>query len=223
MPDSVRLSRGRSVGLRMIPNVRDLKFEWLETAQQVLDERAQKMRESTRAALLDWATESGEASDYRENLPLQCLHPVGHWFEIPNFLLNGTLAALIAERPALRTLMLHNIDTLGANLDPGTAWDPSPRRFMPHLRSHPPQVGRPRRRTCAGQRPTAARRGARPSARRGRVQPFLLQHELVLDRYRPTPIRLRARPERSGQARRSSLKKFASSASACTPTSLSKR
>jgi hypothetical protein len=118
MADTVRISRGRSVGLRMIPNVRDLKFEWQETAQQILDERAQKMRESTRAALLDWAREAGEASDYRDNLPLQCLHPVGHWFEIPNLLINGTLATLISERPGLRTLLLHNIDTLGANLDP---------------------------------------------------------------------------------------------------------
>ncbi len=31
----------------------------------------------------------GEASDYRDNVPLQCLHPVGHWFEIPNLLKNG--------------------------------------------------------------------------------------------------------------------------------------
>lgn len=117
--DSVRLSRGRSVGLRMIPTARDLRFEWQETSQQVLDERAQKMRESLRAALLDWATTTGEASDYRDNLPMQCLHPVGHWFEVPNLLLNGTLQELLAKRPGLRTLMLHNIDTLGAGLDPG--------------------------------------------------------------------------------------------------------
>ena len=119
MPDTVRLSRGRSVGLRLVPTVRDLKFEWQETAQQVLDERAQKMRESTRGALLTWARETGEGNDYRDNLPLQCLHPVGHWYEVPNLLLNGTLAGLIAERPSLRTLLLHNIDTLGADLDPG--------------------------------------------------------------------------------------------------------
>ena len=33
--------------------------------------------------------------------------------------LNGTLATLLKERPQLKTLMLHNIDTLGADLDPG--------------------------------------------------------------------------------------------------------
>lgn len=48
----------------------------------------------------------------------QCLHPVGHWYEIPNLLLNGTLLRLLEERPNLRTLLMHNIDTLGANVDP---------------------------------------------------------------------------------------------------------
>ncbi|MEM0895809.1 MAG: UTP--glucose-1-phosphate uridylyltransferase [Verrucomicrobiota bacterium] len=116
---SLRLSLGRSIGLRMIPMKRDLRFLWEEMPQQVLDERAQKMRESVRSALISWAKSEGEGRDYRDNLPLQCLHPVGHWFEVPNLLLNGTLAGLLAESPYLRTLMLHNIDTLGADLDAG--------------------------------------------------------------------------------------------------------
>jgi len=45
--------------------------------------------------------------------------PVGHWYEVPNLLLNGTLQRLMAEQPDLQYLLLHNIDTLGANLDPG--------------------------------------------------------------------------------------------------------
>jgi hypothetical protein len=116
--ETVRLSRGRSIGLRLVPMQRDLRFEWEETSQQRLDERAQKMRESLNVALLNWAQETGEGSDYRDNLPLQCLHPVGHWYEIPNLLLNGTLHDIIQTRPQLRTLMLHNIDTLGADLNP---------------------------------------------------------------------------------------------------------
>jgi hypothetical protein len=50
---------------------------------------------------------------------MQCLHPVGHWYEIPNLLRNGMLQELLAERPQLRYLMLHNVDTLGADVDPG--------------------------------------------------------------------------------------------------------
>jgi hypothetical protein len=42
---------------------------------------------------------------------------VGHWFEIPNLLRNGTLAGLLKQRPQLKHLMLHNIDTAGANVD----------------------------------------------------------------------------------------------------------
>ncbi len=117
-PGLVRLSPGRAVGLRLVPMVRDLRFAWEEMPQQLLDEQAQKVRDSARAALIQWAASAGEASDYTANLPLQCLHPVGHWFEIPNLLRNGVLAGLLDERPGLRHLMLHNIDTLGANLDP---------------------------------------------------------------------------------------------------------
>ena len=112
------LSAGRSIGLRMVPMVRDLRFAWEELPQQLLDERAQKVRESAHAALLDWASSTGEGSDYTENVPSQCLHPVGHWYEIPNLLKNGVLARLLQERPALRYLMVHNIDTLGADVDP---------------------------------------------------------------------------------------------------------
>ena len=112
------LSQGRSVGLRMVPMIRDLLFAWEEQPQQLLDEQKQKMRESLHAALIGWARQTGEASDYTDNLPLQCMHPVGHWFEIANLLRNGTLRDLLAQRPQLKTLMLHNIDTLGADVDP---------------------------------------------------------------------------------------------------------
>jgi hypothetical protein len=112
------LSEGRAVGLRMIPMVRDLRFAWEEMPQQLLDEQKEKVRASLHAALMDWARQTGEGSDYTSNLPLQCLHPVGHWFEAPNLLRNGVLARLFKERPQLKYLMLHNIDTVGADLDP---------------------------------------------------------------------------------------------------------
>ncbi len=114
----LHLSRGKSVGLRMIPTVRDLRFAWEEMPQQVLDEQQQKVRDSLRHALQNWARQAGETSDYTDNLPLQCLHPVGHWFEIPNLLRNGVLSQLLEERPQLKYLMLHNVDTLGADLNP---------------------------------------------------------------------------------------------------------
>jgi hypothetical protein len=115
----LHLSRGHAVGLRLIPTVRDLRFAWEEMPQKLLDEQQQKMKESMHAALIDWARSRGEASDYTDNLPLQCMHPVGHWYEVPNLFLNGTLEKLLRERPSLKYLMLHNIDTLGADVDPG--------------------------------------------------------------------------------------------------------
>lgn len=112
------LSRGVGVGLRLVPTARDLRFAWEEGPQQALDAQAQKVRDGLRAALLDWATRAGEASDYADNLPQQCVHPLGHWYEVPNMLLNGTLARLLSQRPNLRHLLVHNLDAVGAYLDP---------------------------------------------------------------------------------------------------------
>ncbi len=117
-PGPLLLSPGRAVGLRLIPTERDLRFQWEEMPQQILDEQQQKVRESLRNSLIHWAQSAGEGSDYTDNVPLQCLHPVGHFFEIPNLLRNGVLGRLLRRQPALRHLMLHNIDTVGANPDP---------------------------------------------------------------------------------------------------------
>jgi hypothetical protein len=115
---TVLLSRGKAVGLRLVPTERDLRFLWEEMPQQVLDEQQQKVRGSLRQALIQWARSAGEASDYTDNLPWQCVHPVGHWYEVPNLIRNGTLPRLLSERPNLKYLFLHNIDTLGADVDP---------------------------------------------------------------------------------------------------------
>ena len=129
--NSIHLSPGRSIGLRLVPTVRDLQFAWEETAQQKLDEQQQKMLESVRTALTHWARSTGEGADYTENLPNQCLHPVGHWFEIPNLIKNGTLQRLIEQQPNLRYLMVHNIDTLGATADPAMlGWFKSSKAVM---------------------------------------------------------------------------------------------
>ncbi len=114
----VILSAGRSIGLRLVPMVRDLRFAWEELFQQKLDEQKEKVRQSIHNAWIHWAQQCGEGSDYTANLPNQCIHPVGHWFEISNLLLNGVLDQLLTSQPQLKYLLLHNIDTLGADLDP---------------------------------------------------------------------------------------------------------
>ncbi|OQA44527.1 MAG: UTP--glucose-1-phosphate uridylyltransferase [Chloroflexi bacterium ADurb.Bin325] len=115
----LHLSPGRNIGLRMIPMARDLRFAWEEMPQQLLDEQAQKVRDSLHAALIAWAQQAGEGGDYTDNLPDQCLHPVGHWYEVPNMLKNGVLARLLAANSHLQYLMVHNVDALGADVDPG--------------------------------------------------------------------------------------------------------
>jgi hypothetical protein len=111
------LSPGKSIGLRLVPMVRDLRFAWEEMPQQMLDEQQQKVRDSLRTALINWARSTGEGADYTDNMPMQCLHPVGHWYEVPNLLRNGVLLRLLEERPHLQHLLLHNIDTVGTDVD----------------------------------------------------------------------------------------------------------
>lgn len=113
------LSPGRGVGLRMIPTERDLNFLWHETGRQLQDEQSEKVADSSRAALLAWANARGQGSDYRDNLAEQCVHPLGHGHELASLALNGTLRRLLDEHPQTSTLLLHNVDTLGVDLDAG--------------------------------------------------------------------------------------------------------
>jgi UTP--glucose-1-phosphate uridylyltransferase len=115
----VFLSRGQSISQRLIPMVRNLTFFWEEGAHEILDENKQKVRDSGRRAILEWASSMGEGADYTDNVPIQRFNPPGHFYEVPTLFRNGVLVRLLEEFPNLKWLMVHNIDTLGANLDPG--------------------------------------------------------------------------------------------------------
>jgi galactokinase/mevalonate kinase-like predicted kinase len=114
----VYLSPGRSIGQRLIPMTRDLAFLWEETSHETLDDNKQKVRDAGRRAILDWARSQGEGNDYTDNLPIQRFNPPGHFHEVPNLLRNGVLAQALDVYPNLQWLLVHNIDTLGAFLEP---------------------------------------------------------------------------------------------------------
>ncbi len=114
----VYLSPGRSIGQRFVPTERDLRFLWEEMPQETLDENKQKVREAVRNSLIGWAKNKGEGADYVDNIAAQRFSPLGHWYEVPNLLRNGVLANLLQKHPNVQTIMLHNIDTLGADIDP---------------------------------------------------------------------------------------------------------
>ena len=115
-PGPVYLSEGRSIGQRFVPMERDLRFLWEETPQETLDENKQKVRDAVRQTMIGWAKGKGEGTDYVDNIAAQRFSPLGHWYEVSNLLRNGTLARLLREQPQVETLMLHNIDTLGADV-----------------------------------------------------------------------------------------------------------
>ena len=114
----VFLSSGRSIGQRFVPMERDLRFLWEEMPQETLDENKQKVRDAVRQSMISWAKTKGEGTDYVDNIAAQRFSPLGHWYEVSNLLRNGSLAQLLAEHPDVETIMLHNIDTLGADIDP---------------------------------------------------------------------------------------------------------
>lgn len=115
---AVYLSPGKSIGQRFIPTERDLRFLWEEMLQGKLDENKQKVVDALHETLIRWTKAKGEGNDYTDNIALQRLTPLGHWYEVPNLIRNGTLARVLHEYPQMQHLLLHNIDTLGVSLSP---------------------------------------------------------------------------------------------------------
>ncbi|MEN8262907.1 MAG: UTP--glucose-1-phosphate uridylyltransferase [Nitrospirota bacterium] len=114
----VYLSPAKSIGQRVYPMERDLRFYWEEQLQQKLDDNVQKVQDDVHNALIAWAKRKGEGENYSENRPLLRFNPPGHWYEIPNLLKNGVLAEMLKDNQGLKYLLCHNIDTLGANIEP---------------------------------------------------------------------------------------------------------
>jgi len=86
--------------------------------QQRQNENIQKVQDDIRKALIEWTKKKGEGEDYSENRHILRFNPPGHWYEVPNLIKNGTLARLLKDNPELKYLLCHNIDTVGANMDP---------------------------------------------------------------------------------------------------------
>ena len=116
--ENLYLSPAKSIGRRVYPMERDLRFFWEEQLQQKLDDNVQKVQDDIHNALIEWTKLKGEGEDYDENRSILRFNPPGHWYEIPNLLKNGLLARMLRDSPGLKYLLCHNIDTLGANIDP---------------------------------------------------------------------------------------------------------
>jgi hypothetical protein len=114
----IYLSPGKSIGRRVYPTERDLRFYWEEQLRQKMDENVQKVQDDVHRALIEWTKNKGEGNDYAENKPLLRFNPPGHWYEIPNLMKNGMLGKMLKENPCLKYLLCHNIDTMGAYINP---------------------------------------------------------------------------------------------------------
>jgi len=114
----IYLSPAKTIGHRVYPMERDLRFLREEQLQQKLDEKNQKVQDDLHDALIKWTKFRGEAEDYSENTHILRFNPPGHWYEIPNLIKNGLLSRMIQENPNLKYLFCHNIDTMGAYIEP---------------------------------------------------------------------------------------------------------
>jgi UDP-N-acetylglucosamine pyrophosphorylase len=114
----IYLSPAKSIGHRVYPMETDLRFYREEQLQQKMDDNVQKVQDDIDRALIDWAKSRGEGEDYSENKPILRFNPPGHWYEIPNLIKNGMLGTILKDNPNLMYLFCHNIDTMGAYIDP---------------------------------------------------------------------------------------------------------
>ena len=94
----VYLSPAKTIGHRVYPMARDLRFFWEEQLQQKLDENVQKVQDDLHNALIEWSKSRGEGNDYTENKDILRFNPPGHWYEIPNLIKNGLMAQLIKRQ-----------------------------------------------------------------------------------------------------------------------------
>jgi UDP-N-acetylglucosamine pyrophosphorylase len=114
----IYLSQAKSIGNRVYPMERDLRFLWEEQIQQKLDENSQKLLDNIHNALIDWVKSRGEGRDYSENKYITDLIPRDIGMKIPNLIKNGCLASMLKDNPNLKYLFCHNIDTMGAYIEP---------------------------------------------------------------------------------------------------------
>ncbi|HBH60690.1 MAG TPA: hypothetical protein DDX85_02885 [Nitrospiraceae bacterium] len=114
----IYLSPSKSIARRVYPMERDLRFYWEEQLRQKMDDNTQKVQDDLHRALIAWARSKGEGDDYADNRHILRFNPPGHWYEIPNLIKNGVLTKMMKEHQNLRYLFCHNIDTLGAFVEP---------------------------------------------------------------------------------------------------------
>ena len=204
MPGRCIFLAGRSIGLRLIPMARDLRFAWEEMPQQILDAQKQKVRDSMRAALIGWASKRARAATIRTTARCSACIRWGTGTKSRTCFGMECCARCSASGRELRYLMLHNVDTLGADLDPGIARAAYRAGRGDDRRSDPAAHRGSRRRTGAGRRAPAADRGHGAAVGRDGVRAFVLQLRYVLARYRSGAGGVRARPVGSGDTKRRS-------------------
>ena len=191
-PWAARQLRLRRAGLSLAAAVRSASASspWCATSRSCGRRRRRKRwtsrsrRCARRAGARSWTGRGpqGEGSDYTDNVPHAALQPA-------RTLVRGRQPP--AQRRAARNCwrstrrsarsLLHNIDTLGASIDPDALGAHLGSGAVLDLRGRAAAHRRPRRRPGARQRARAPAGGSCPAARGGRAEAALLQLDDHLD------------------------------------------
>ncbi len=171
----VHLSRGQSIGQRLVPMARDLTFLWEEGSHEVLDENKQKVETPDGGRSSNGRSRRGRGRLYRQRAD-PAVQPARPLLRGPHPLPQRR------PRPAPRRPSEPEVADGPQHRHPGR----QPRAGYPglgdrvgghaELRGHPAADRGPRRRVGQGRRPAPPARRAGPTPRGCRVPPPLLQH-----------------------------------------------
>ena len=117
-PGEIYLSPSLSTIQRLYPAEADLRESAKFRLREIRDQEARRIARRRLDRLVKWISRVGPGEEFNLNTPIKRFYPAGHWYEIPNLILNGTLGKMLKDNPNLSYLLVHNADTLGADLDP---------------------------------------------------------------------------------------------------------
>ena len=112
------LSPGRAIGLRLVPTERDLRFVWEEMPQQILDEQRKKCATACAPPSSTGPAARAKAAITPTMSPRNACIPSAIGTRFPTCCATASWPACCGSARSLKYLLLHNIDSLGADLDP---------------------------------------------------------------------------------------------------------
>ena len=111
------ISQGINISQRAYPTLADLEYERNLEGKKSEDEETKRKRELN--AFSGWAKEKGQGQPFiPEGInKLKQFNPPGHFYWLWDIILTGSLGEILARKPNLKYLYVHNVDNLIAAIN----------------------------------------------------------------------------------------------------------